>query len=187
MQQRACMVLSRLASEYQKDRRNRRLHNRAVTSVIVGAIKAVVAAMHEHAGSKLVQQSACMALHELTADNAKSQTQAGNEGAIEAVLAAMHEHVGSELVQQRACVALSSLTTGSPSNQTRAGNAGAVEVLIATMRIHVGGFAVPTARSILRSMGVFSKRELGNGRNTEIFEPFGRKGIVVRPLGYGYE
>jgi hypothetical protein len=66
----------------------------------------VVAAMHEHVGSGLVQQHVCVPLTNLTAGNAESQTWAGNAGAVEAVMAAVRRHVGSALIQQLACSVL---------------------------------------------------------------------------------
>jgi hypothetical protein len=62
----------------------------------------VAAAMRAHAGSAGVQQQACGALRNLTANHAENTTRARNAGAKELAEAAMKAHSGNEKVGEQA-------------------------------------------------------------------------------------
>ena len=67
--------------------------------------------MSSHAGSAAVQEHACAAVCNMTYDDAKNRTRAGEAGAVEAVVAAMGAHAGSAGLQEQASRALRSMTS----------------------------------------------------------------------------
>jgi hypothetical protein len=69
-----------------------------------GAIEAVVTAMSVHADCALVQETASVAMRNLTGSNVKYTARAGMSGAVEALVEAMRRHTDSPGVQSSACV-----------------------------------------------------------------------------------
>jgi hypothetical protein len=69
-----------------------------------GAIEAVVTAMSLHADCALVQETASVAMRNLTGGNMKYTARAGISGAVEALVEAMRRHTKSPGVQSSACV-----------------------------------------------------------------------------------
>jgi hypothetical protein len=104
----------------------------------------VVAAMHHHPQSEMVQHAACASLRAMTDGNAVNQTRAGNAvrtvvrvvRAVGLVVVAMRAHPQSEEVQGAACAALRAMVHGDVGKRTRAVNEGAVEAVVAAMRRH---------------------------------------------------
>jgi len=68
-----------------------------------GAIEAVVTAMSIHADCTLVQETASVAMRNLTSGNVKYTARAGVAGAVEALVEAMHQFTESPGVQSSAC------------------------------------------------------------------------------------
>lgn len=112
------------------------------TENVIGAINAVVTAMHGHLGAEEVQLAVISCLLISLGDGLDGMCiwaeQLGKAGVVEAVLAAQNEHKRSKDIQSRACRLLRFLIGNCvEENLTRASNAGVIEATLMAMRTHI--------------------------------------------------
>jgi sulfur transfer complex TusBCD TusB component (DsrH family) len=108
---------------------------RAVESAT--GIGALVATMHEFVESRVVLESACLAVQDMNNEcDGEHKARVGNAGVIEALTVAMKRHTKSVKLQLLGCSILRNLTRSNDENKARAQDAGAVEAVVAAMRTH---------------------------------------------------
>jgi len=113
-----------------------------------------VAAMSVHADCALVQETASVAMRNLTGGNVKCTARAGVAGAVEALVKAMRRHTESPGVQSSACVSLYFLTEDNVENKTRALHEGARNLAKAALKAHPSNKRVVLeARDLLTQIG----------------------------------
>ena len=83
----------------------------------LGGIEALLKAMKDHPAHPGVQEEACQALRNLTA-NPENDVKLSNLGGIEALLKAMKDHPTVPGVQEQACAALNNLS-GNAENKVK--------------------------------------------------------------------
>ena len=141
--------------------------------VLAGAeIDGIVAVMRRNSGDAAVQQRACHALYQMTANDAEARSRAGAVGVLEAVVAAMRAHPQSQPMQGIACKALGTMILGNAENRIRAGAAGAMEAVVAVMRAHPQSQATQwkacRTLAIMMSLNAENRTRAGNAGAVEV-------------------
>jgi len=110
--------------------------------------------MSVHADYVLVQETASIAIRNLTSGNVKYTARAGTSGAVEALVEAMRRHTESPGVQSSACVALYFLVEDNVENKTRALHEGAKGLAKAALKTHPNNKrVVHEAQDLLTQLG----------------------------------
>ncbi|XRB22704.1 armadillo repeat-containing protein [Pseudoscourfieldia marina] len=98
-------------------------------------INAIIETMKLNVADADVQEQACWALRNLSANNSENKSRIGQAGGIEVVLSAMKRHQDQAGVQESACRALCNLSNH-PENKSRIAQAGGIEAVLRAMKRH---------------------------------------------------
>ena len=98
-------------------------------------VNAIIETMKLNVADADVQEQACWALRNMSADNSENDSRIGQAGGIEAVVEAMKRHQDHAGVQEYACWALRNLSNHD-ENRTRIGKMGGIEALVEAMKRH---------------------------------------------------
>ena len=90
----------------------------------------MVRVLGEHQANAAVMQQACMALSNLTHNNAANIAGTAAAGGIEAVVRVLGEHRANAAVMEQACSALQNIAANNGDNKARIAAAGGIEAFV---------------------------------------------------------